>query len=175
MQHMSVDSTKECIYTALILLMEQHSYDKITVTDITKKAGVSRMSFYRHFDSKDDVIFKAAEERLRELNEKDDINVYKNSDEFEKRYLLNIKDCRTLLKSLDRAGKIDLLFPILLKGNTMLAKKHMGLESDSEEARLAIVYHTGGIFQLIKEWLHNDFKAPPDEVVKTIKKMCKPE
>ena len=109
------------------------------------------------------------------INEKDDINVYKNSDEFEKRYLLNIKDCRTLLKSLDRAGKIDLLFPILLKGNTMLAKKHMGLESDSEEARLAIVYHTGGIFQLIKEWLHNDFKAPPDEVVKTIKKMCKPE
>ena len=44
--------------------MEQHSYDQITVTDITKKAGVSRMSFYRHFDSKDDVIFKAAEERL---------------------------------------------------------------------------------------------------------------
>ena len=133
------------------------------------------MSFYRHFDSKDDVIFKAAEERLKKLNDRDETNVYQNSDEFEKKYLLNIKECRALLKSLDKAGKIDLLFPILLKENTMLAKKHIGMEPDNEKARLAIVYHTGGIFQLIKEWLHNDFKAPPDEVIKSIKKMCKLE
>lgn len=61
------DTIKECIYTAMLLLMEQKSYDKITVTDITKKAGVSRMSFYRNFDSKDDVLFKCAEECFLEM------------------------------------------------------------------------------------------------------------
>ena len=47
---------KECIYTALMELMEKEDYEKITVIDITKRAGVSRMSYYRIYQSKDDII-----------------------------------------------------------------------------------------------------------------------
>ena len=49
---------KECIFTALILLMEQQDYDKITITDITKKAGVSRMTYYRLYSSKEDILLQ---------------------------------------------------------------------------------------------------------------------
>ena len=38
--------TKECIFTALLILMEKKPYEEITITDIAKKAGVSRMSYY---------------------------------------------------------------------------------------------------------------------------------
>ncbi|HIS07210.1 MAG TPA: TetR/AcrR family transcriptional regulator, partial [Candidatus Choladocola avistercoris] len=48
--------TKECLYTALLLLMEKKPYEDITITEIAKKAGVSRMSYYRLYKSKDDIL-----------------------------------------------------------------------------------------------------------------------
>ena len=53
---------KECIVTALIELMKVTEYDRITITDITKKAGVSRMAYYRNYTSKDDILNKFIEE-----------------------------------------------------------------------------------------------------------------
>ena len=61
---------KECIFTALILLMEQQDYDKITITDITKKAGVSRMTYYRLYSSKEDILLQQFSKIIQELTDK---------------------------------------------------------------------------------------------------------
>ncbi len=53
---------KECIVTALVELMKIRDYDAITITDIAKKAGVSRMAYYRNYTSKDDILKKYIEE-----------------------------------------------------------------------------------------------------------------
>lgn len=53
---------KECIVTALVELMKIREYDTITITDIAKKAGVSRMAYYRNYTSKDDILNKYIEE-----------------------------------------------------------------------------------------------------------------
>lgn len=37
--------TKESIFTALMILMEKKNFKEISITEITKKAGVSRMAF----------------------------------------------------------------------------------------------------------------------------------
>ncbi|MBO5789874.1 MAG: TetR/AcrR family transcriptional regulator [Clostridia bacterium] len=55
-------AAKECIYTALILLMQKKEYDRISIVDIVRKAGVSRMTYYRHFTSKEDVLEKYMDE-----------------------------------------------------------------------------------------------------------------
>lgn len=44
--------TKHCIMEALLQLMHTQEYDDISITDITKRAGVSRMSYYRNYNSK---------------------------------------------------------------------------------------------------------------------------
>ncbi len=49
---------KECITTALITMMNSQSFESINITDLTKKAGVGRVSFYRNFESKEDVLRK---------------------------------------------------------------------------------------------------------------------
>lgn len=36
--------------------MEAQPFDNITITQITKKAGVARLTFYRHFSVKEDII-----------------------------------------------------------------------------------------------------------------------
>ncbi len=48
--------TKECLRTAIFKLMEQKSFDKITITDIAKCAGVSRAAFYRNYATKEALV-----------------------------------------------------------------------------------------------------------------------
>ena len=54
-------TAQDYIQEALLQLIQQKAYDKITITDIAKRAGVTRISFYRNFDSKDAILKPALE------------------------------------------------------------------------------------------------------------------
>ena len=43
--------TREAIMTAMTQLLTNKSIDKISVTELTQRAGVSRMAYYRNYDS----------------------------------------------------------------------------------------------------------------------------
>ena len=49
------ESVKEAIEIALMRLLQKKDINKITVTELTEVAGVGRSSFYRNFDSIEDV------------------------------------------------------------------------------------------------------------------------
>ncbi|MDE5867411.1 MAG: TetR/AcrR family transcriptional regulator, partial [Anaeroplasmataceae bacterium] len=52
----SENYTKYYIVEALFKLMHIKEYHQINVTDITKKAGVGRATFYRYFKTKEDIL-----------------------------------------------------------------------------------------------------------------------
>ena len=41
---------------ALVLLLGEKPYAKISVKEIAERAGVNRATYYRHFETKDDVV-----------------------------------------------------------------------------------------------------------------------
>ena len=41
--------TRQCIGESIIALMGNKAFEDITISDIVKKAGVSRMTFYHYF------------------------------------------------------------------------------------------------------------------------------
>lgn len=45
---------RECMAEALIKLIKTKSLSEITITELTKTAGVLRMSHYRNFNSKEE-------------------------------------------------------------------------------------------------------------------------
>lgn len=47
-----------CMAKALIELLKEKPLSAISVTDITQKAGVSRMTFYRNYSSKEEILDK---------------------------------------------------------------------------------------------------------------------
>ena len=47
---------KQCIAEALITLIEEKEYQDISVTEICKIAGFSRMAYYRNFTNKDEIL-----------------------------------------------------------------------------------------------------------------------
>ncbi len=58
--------TRESIKMALLQLMKDNDFEKITVTAIINRSGVSRAGFYRNYSSKEDVI----EEMSKDFREK---------------------------------------------------------------------------------------------------------
>lgn len=75
--------SKDYIIDAFFSLLREHDYYAIDVTKISKKAGVSRATFYRIFQSKEDII-KAYFERseLEFLNIHAPMNPYSDPKEF---------------------------------------------------------------------------------------------
>ena len=57
------------VYDRLMDLITEKLYMDISVTDIVTRAGVARASFYRNFNSIDDVINAISDEILEELIE----------------------------------------------------------------------------------------------------------
>ena len=48
--------TRQCIGESIIALMQNKLFEDITISDIVKKAGVSRMTFYHYFQSKTEAL-----------------------------------------------------------------------------------------------------------------------
>jgi len=57
---------KESIFIALMILMKKKSFNEISITEITKKAGVSRMAYYRNYTVKEDIITNYLDELFAE-------------------------------------------------------------------------------------------------------------
>lgn len=47
---------RSCIEEALVQLMEEKPFERITVTDIARRAGVSRNAYYRNYPSKEAIL-----------------------------------------------------------------------------------------------------------------------
>ena len=45
-----------CIGEAVFALMDKKEYEKIKVSDIVKRAGVSRVTFYHYYETKEDAL-----------------------------------------------------------------------------------------------------------------------
>lgn len=53
---MRVKYTREWTYEALVKLMESKNFYDIRISEIINKAGISRATFYRNFNSKEDIV-----------------------------------------------------------------------------------------------------------------------
>jgi AcrR family transcriptional regulator len=51
-----VKRTQKCLWEALRTLLEERSFEQISVTDICEEATINRTTFYKHFESKYDLL-----------------------------------------------------------------------------------------------------------------------
>lgn len=89
---------KDYIIEAIFQLMNKKNYNDITITDITKKAGVNRVTFYRNFNSKEDVVkehLKVCDDKFNKVKSSNDNGLYQMLNFFE----INRKTINLLYKS----------------------------------------------------------------------------
>ncbi len=151
--------TKEAIITALVLLCAEKPFEKITVTEIVRKAGVSRTAFYRNYDTKEDVLKELAAGVINKLN---DFFSGKNYNRDGRALLVD------LLKSIAKnASTVTLLlnsnqivFEILC-GSSYLDKF---MPCDTFEQRYGTVAIETMIKKVIIEWFKSGMKETPESI-----------
>jgi AcrR family transcriptional regulator len=67
---MSKPSARERLADAAFALFDECGYEQTTVDDITERAGLGRTTFFRHYRSKDDVIFPDHDRLLEQIGER---------------------------------------------------------------------------------------------------------
>ena len=160
---------RAAIVDALFDLMAEKDLSKVTVSDIVSRAGVARMSFYRNFESKEEVIEEYVDAVYRGLEEKggcDPGGFPTTPQGLEKRfegsfdYLLGQRD-RVL--ALYRAGHGTLV----LDAMNRQAEEAFGDMPSASPSRYGIYLATGAAFNVLIRWLEGGARETPAELAKT--------
>ncbi len=156
--------TRECVFLALINLLKEKTYESITLTEIAKKAGVSRNAIYRNFESKDLILKNYLNDIslkfIAELNEKL-INSYYD-------YILSVFThlCShsEITKILVSANLSTLLYEsfLLIKGSFRV---------DDSIKNYYESYRIGALFFVYVTWLETDCKETPEELTEIMLKI----
>lgn len=156
---------KECIVTALIELMKVRDYHSITIIDLTKKAGVSRMAYYRNYTSKEDIINKFADEVGASIHEKL-ISMLPNADVFDYYFELfaQLGSYSDLMLTAYAAGLGELIHSQITKNMALTFPP----EGDTYEDKYRHVYLAGAFYNIFIEWLQSGQK----ESVADMARLC---
>ena len=145
----------ECITTALLKLMEKHPFDSIAITDLTKLAGVGRVSFYRNFESKKNVLERHLQSLLnewgKEFEELGDPSAF--SDSLLRHYYAH-KDFYLLLY---KQGLSDMIYETIRDATKMEEARH-------NYERYAKSMIAGMIWGWVDEWMRQGMPESPDEL-----------
>ena len=74
----SREFTRNCISAALIVLLNKEKLENISITRLCQVAGVSRMAFYRNYNSIDEVLVDKIKEFAQRLASQVGTDVYNN-------------------------------------------------------------------------------------------------
>lgn len=159
----TTDFLKECMADALIELMSQNPFDKITITEITTEAGVGRSTWFRNFTDKSDALtFKLIRLWERRADEHNitirDRYAIENAREF---FEFNLEQ-RAILQTLYAANLQSAVYNAFYR---IMVLRH---SADTEE-RYSARFYSYGLFGLLDEWIRRDFAESVDEMINVVK------
>ena len=142
---------KECIVTALIELMKIRDFHDITITDLTKKAGVSRMAYYRNYTSKEDILNKFVDDVGDTIHEK--LHAMENAgvQDYYLALLEELSSYNDLAITAYRAGLGELILTQLSKQMALT----FAPEGNACAKRYRHLHMAGAFYNVFIEWLKN--------------------
>jgi AcrR family transcriptional regulator len=172
--------TKSWVFDALMLLMDEMPYNKITVSDISGKAGIARPTFYRYYDDKDDVIFEYLLNTFNtELLNIEKVNKKDKQDTivlvFDYEYMN--KHQRILKKILSTADIENRILHELQKYPMTFLKNYKEKLTTEEYllCRYKLYYQITGSLRVIFDWFINDMPLSVENMISMINAMNIPK
>ena len=154
-------SVAQYITNSLFELMKVKPYNDISITEITDKAKVNRVSFYRNFTSKEDIIDKWIKSTTQNFLSKSDISYQKDStlDYFTKLFT-HLEKYKTEAMLIYKANLFNLLKDEFDNNIINLHKK--------EYSNYKSYFLAGGIFNVYYFWLINGCIETPHRVAEKL-------
>lgn len=176
-----VRRTKTQLKQAFIKLMEEKSYDQITVKDIVNQADYNRATFYRHYNFKEELAKEIISDKTMELietfkypyNRKALIhmNTLSHSDIIIFDYIMENKDFYKLWEKFKSIPGFEESF---LHSIAKFFKKDIILLTPNDsnlDNNLYTSFYANGILGLIMDWIKNGLEPAPDYMAKQLVKI----
>jgi AcrR family transcriptional regulator len=165
-----VRRTRDALGDALVALMQEKSFDTITVQDVLDRAGVSRSTFYTHYSDKDDLLMSDAEEFFEALS----IALSEHGDKSDrvfpvKEFFSHLSDVQPFYKALVKSGKfqenMELARGHFARGiERRLAEMPRSKDIPGNELPAIAFTHAGALLSLLTWWLDRGMREPPAEM-----------
>ena len=156
--------TRGYIFDAFKYLLKNKKYDDVSVCDITEKAGVSRMSFYRNFKSKDDLLYQGIDVIFNNLRksfqDSENKSIYTISKLIFETFK-NYKDELFAIANNKVTQHIVETVPEKLKENT-------STDYMNKTSKYVPVFYYGALTTVLFNWLKSGAEETPDEMAKLI-------
>ncbi|MGB7339105.1 MAG: TetR/AcrR family transcriptional regulator [Phototrophicaceae bacterium] len=162
--------TRDAIQQAFIDLLQVKTYRNITVTDVTKEAGIARHTFYNHYETLDDLLSKVIDSVLENFFGKlSSVDFNLDNPEAELRTFTSffdiLKDNQELLNILNYLD-IDGLIVERLKAYFMAYYYQYIVpivpDASPEMAKYLVSFNAHAIMGVIKPWMADDMKYSPE-------------
>jgi len=148
--------TLECIRSALVYLMSTKPYEKITITEIIERSGVSRAAFYRNYAGKDEVL----QDEMAELTQK--LNVALSNSLLE-------KDAKAWLRHFFDEVKLhrkemEILFKANLDVKQIFNEITIEKKKSDPMIRYKIWVFLSSLWSVVGLWIEEGFQKTPEEL-----------
>jgi len=164
-------TVEDAIYDAFFLLLKEKELEKITVSDVIKKAGIVRSTFYNHYENIPALVEAAEDKTIKDIfvlmesfhpkNDKDMCHSYYLA-------ICNYTRNNPFLTNLLQSPRGDAFFE---KAITMFHKYVTSLSHSAASDNLKYVsfsyYIAGAIgctIGVLHKWIAEDFASPAEDI-----------
>lgn len=159
-----VRRTRELLRNALLSLIDEKGYDRITVQDILNKADVGRSTFYAHYRDKEDLLQSGFQDIQSELERTRAPEEPPQPGELLHPLLTvfeHVEGHRHRWRPLVRKGGADLVIRILRESVTNLVHEHFrsqfhSADPDATHLEAAVRFVVGACMDLLLWWLDDE-------------------
>ncbi len=169
---MAID-VKALISDALLELCNEKPLSKISISDIQKKSGVSRQTFYNHFRDKNDLIQHIYLDRIIS-NWKvvsTDLEYYDSLLDVFDRYARYQYFLKQALSLNDQNCLREFMIDYCKKFDLEWHQRYYGTEPMPDALRFATEYHAVASMSITIAWILSDMPSPPHVIAENIARM----
>lgn len=160
-------SSREAIAFSFFVLLMRKEFKDITVSDIVERANVSRMTFYRYFQNKEDVFVYFTDERFEEFMKivsatKFSINTFTHT-------LLRFVDNNfNSLKILIKCGYENLLLKQFDNYVAYLFRSLITNKTEYTNNKYIIYFISGAYYNVVINYIKIGIKEDPDVLARAV-------
>ncbi len=158
------------IEEALFELMEEKEYAQITVSEIVKRADISRRTFYRFYKEKDEVLRRYFGKLCQEYKRTAPVLACYEIPQIARDYFGFWYQYREFLLLMHKSGMDEMLYCEISRAAAEIVKGRVnGKEyKDTVEMEYFACYSAGGFGALLKRWIEEGMSEPPEEYAKKV-------
>ena len=164
-------TAEDAIFDAFFALLKEKEFDKITVADVSKKAGVVRSTFYNHYENVPALVEAAEDRTIRDIfrmmesfHPKDDRSICNSYFLAICNYTRKNPFVANLLKSPRGDAFFEKAITMFHEYVTKLSSASLDRKASDGSFSFLIAGMIGTTIGILHKWISDDFSEPAEKI-----------